>query len=563
MPYDFNDLLDDPIATAEISKFVGMDGYTKPTQLPDGIHAILENRVVSSNGKCNVRPGFGSLGGDAIRSGYTSLVQGARFFSNGASRWLASVCNKNLHLWDGSVMGSAVGGWNASNTTGMVSVEWFNNRLYLADGSQRIFEFDGTNFTQLNGGSDPAIGAGILCAHAGRLFASGFGSNPVSIRASSILNAGTGQWDAANYSFNLGNDYDPVTCMVSMFRNWLVVFKENSIWMLNADPAATMPTGTLGAYVSPTASWWQKNEITRGMGCVGPRAAVRAGGDCWFWSNDGIRSIKSALGTEDSFEIVPPMSQPIQSLINRVNQNSLKSICAGHYREYVFFAAPLDSATVPNYVFVYNMRLGTWTGFWTGLSVTCFEVTRFDSVAQRLVIGTGNARLQQWKDLENIFLENTFTDDGVDIRSTVRTCSVDYGDIESTKDGDYFQITFDPAYSLGVSVFVYLDEVLSRAYSLGQIVVQNQLPLNLPFNLAQHGSVLTDYGDGSVMQSIVQNRLPLSLPFNLAQTKQFRVKQNIDSLGTFHSIALEIRSESGNNTLVSASVGAYLNSVRD
>ena len=38
-------------------------------------------------------------------------------------------------------------------------------------------------------------------------------------------------------------------------------------------------------------------------------------GDCWFWSADGLRSIKGAVGTEGAFEIVNPLSQPLQELV--------------------------------------------------------------------------------------------------------------------------------------------------------------------------------------------------------------------------------------------------------
>jgi hypothetical protein len=598
MPWETTSILDQPLAYERVRRFSGMNGYERPTLLPDDICARMVNRLVTDNGACKTRPGFDSLGapfspnlipgpatyngsgyyqaavltagqryywtktaddiylengGESLyASGYFTAqstllqlngtpttpltctvraaeysaypIQGLCFHYRLASQRLVAVINRNWYEWDGSAWSAAVSGWQAVNATRAVSIAQLNAKLYVADGSQRIFEYDSTGptFTELSGPNDPPAAASILVAHAGRVFAAGWTDGvtaPNVIRASNLRAAGTGSWDAVNFETVLTPDYAPVKAMVSMQRNWLAVLHENSIHMMETSPLAS------------TAADWNKQEISRELGCVGPRAALNVAGDCWFWSADGLRSIKGAVGTEGAFEIVNPLSQPLQELVERVNPLAVAKIAMHRYKEFVFIDVPLDSATENDHTLVFNVRLGQWMGYWTGCAATIRTTTYFSGAPNQMVAGLSTARVVQWKDTEDQDDTTTYQDDGLDIPTTLRLKSWDFQEPESAKSGDFYVLWFDAAFAVNCSVAVAYDTDEQRV--------------------------------DTIEEDEAQNSLPLSLPFDLADERYRRAVRHLDSLGDFHEMYLEITTTAGNCVLVAATCAAFVQSVRD
>lgn len=524
MPWESTTILDQPLAYERVRRFSGMNGYERPTLLPDDICARMVNRLVTDNGAVKTRPGFDSLGNAVIYSGYTTRIQGLAFHYRLASQRLVAVCNRNWHEWNGSAWSAAVAGWQAANATRDVSLAQLDAMLYVADGSQHIYQYDSTGptFTQLNGVNDPPAAAAILVAHAGRIFAAGWNDGvtaPNIIRASDLRAAGTGNWDPVNFETVLTPDYSPLKAMVSMQRNWLAVLHENSVHMVETPPTAT------------AASQWVKQEISRELGCVGARAALNVAGDCWFWSADGLRSIKGAVGTEGAFEIVNPLSQPLQELVERVNPLAVSKIAMHRYKEFVFIDVPLDTETENSATLVFNVRLGQWMGYWTGCAATVRTTTYFSGVANQLVGGTSAARVTQWKDTSDQDADDTYEDDGGNIATTLRLKSWDFQEPESAKSGDFYVLWFDAAVTLNCNVTINYDTEDQRT------------------------DTLEDDED--------QNALPLELPFDLAEERYRRRVRHMDSLGDFHEMFLEITTTSGNCVLVAATCAAFVQSVRD
>jgi len=521
-------MVDLPLSYERVRRFSGMDGYERATLLPDDMCALMVNRLTTDNGKCKTMPGFDSLGSAVIATGYTTRVQGLFFHTRLTDQRLVAVCNSYFHEWNGSSWSAAVAGWRAGgaspSATRDVSIAQLNAKLYLADGSQRLFEYDSTGptFTQLNGATDPPAGASILVAHASRIFAGGWNDGitaPGTIRASSLRAAGTGDWNAVTFETVLAPDYSPLRAMVSMQRNWLAVFHENSIYMVETPPLAT------------TAADWNRQEISRELGCVGPRAALNVAGDCWFWSADGLRSLKSAVGTEGAFEIVNPITQPLQEIVERVNPLAVSRIALHRYKEFVFIDVPLDTATENNCTLVFNVRLNRWMGYWEGVAATLRTTTYFSGAANQLVGGTSAARVIQWKDTADQDAEGTYQNDGVDIPTTLRLKSWDFQEPESAKSGDFYVLWFDAAFSLNCSVQVNYDTEEQR--------------------------------NDTIVEDEAQNQLPVNLPFNLAEERYRRRVRHLDSLGDFNEMYLEITTTAGNVVLVAATCGAFVQSVRD
>jgi hypothetical protein len=144
-----------------------------------------------------------------------------------------------------------------------------------------------------------------LTSHTQRLFCvSADTSNlPDTLYFSDILDGES--WDPAG-SVRVGGDGDPITGLYSWFANKLIVFKQRSIWAVDADPLQDPAD-------------WVISLISGNIGCVSHRSIAATGADVLFLSRDGIRSLAQIqAGTQTDVGL--PLSAPISDIINRIDK---------------------------------------------------------------------------------------------------------------------------------------------------------------------------------------------------------------------------------------------------
>jgi hypothetical protein len=482
MPFTQTQVLDEEPAVEKMEGIVGVDSFTRNTILPNEISPVMENAITKDNAQPQTRYGFISLNDAAFDA---AKAQGLGWFDayvNGAAvQLLVVAANAAMYKWDGAAK-TALAGYTPSNATALVEMAMGINKLYLVDGVQDLFSFDGTTFAKIdstapanqNSAGGPPKAAGIILWHTGlkRLLLSGVATNPDTVWASDILNASLGAWDWIKWSFQAsGGEGEAVTALFELPQGTLGVGKSNSI-KIYSTPAGAASIGN-----------WELIYEAKGIEIVGKRAFVCAGNDTHIFTQEGVRSIARMAGSGGDFEVSAPLSQPMQTYINRINWAYASKIAGTKYKNFILWAVPLDNATEPDYVLVYNIRLNAWCGVWKSLSPCCFGRTAFAAV-ERLVLGDNNGRVKVWKDYADETLSATFQDDATDIATLFRTKSFCFAEPESPKDGEFYWAEFSPDSQGLVSVGIYLDETLARTdvHNLAQI--QNQLPVNLPFDLA-------------------------------------------------------------------------------
>jgi hypothetical protein len=479
--------LDDPVLTETCpdrpespAGFAGVDSFSRPTLLPPYIFQKIQNGRTTDNGELRTRYGFDAINSAAWDS---NKVQGLAWFdiSNGSTRLLVGCVNQALYKWDGAVK-TAISGYTATSTSVLVEMIMGLDRLYLIDGTQDLFYYDGTNVQNVpsttptpgsNGGNAPK-GASIGCWHTNRLFLAGFSGLPDTIFASDILD--TSVWNWAAFSFRAGGgESDDIVALVPMQGSLLAVLKRNSVYIYDTDP------------LESSAANWTRVFGARDIGCVGKRAWVKVGNDVHFFTQEGVRSIARAANANGDFQVELPISLPMQTYINRINWAQASKITGGKYRNFIVWFVPLDTSTEPDHMMVYNIRYQKWCGVWTGISPTAFNVSRFGD-SQRMIIGDSSGRVWQWKDYANEELATTFQDtigsSTTEIATRYTLKAFTFGEPESPKDGEFYWAEFAAA-SEGIAyVDIYPDETLARTDTHNLEQVQNQLPVNLPFDLA-------------------------------------------------------------------------------
>jgi hypothetical protein len=235
----------------------------------------------------------------------------------------------------------------------------------------------------------------LFCASADtNISPSGRPSNsnfPDTLYFSDILDGET--WDPAG-SVRVGGDGDPITGLYSWFANKLLVFKERSIWAVDADPQADPAD-------------WVISLISGNVGCVSHRSIAAVGADVLFLARDGVRSLAQIqAGTQTDVGL--PLSAPIGDIMSQIDRQKYQYCDAVYWNNRYLLAVPknLDQVQNSEYnillengnelisegganlvtnimhnntVYVYHLLAKAWLGEWNNWQVTDFIPTSFSS----------------------------------------------------------------------------------------------------------------------------------------------------------------------------------------
>lgn len=488
MPRHFIDEIDDQLAFERMESFGGgMDAFTPATLIAPNAYVYSENILVPDNLRPRTRPGADTLG-----STRGARIQGLIYFDTPSTEQLLAGAGTKIYAWGGSSWTEATG-WTLNDADLNFAAAQGIDTVLFSDGVQQMRTWNGAAWSSALGSTpgDPPVGATILCWHAGRMFAAGFpgsvaGKENDAIWVSTRLAYGSGNWDGVARQFRVGGgEGDPILALASMQNFKLVVGKENSIWIVTADPTAE--PANFSASVAG-------DKLTDGLGICGRRAGCVYGNDFLFMARRvGVHSVQRMIAAAGQYQLSAPLSEPIQPYIDRINWSFAHLIAAKKYKELALFSVPLDSSTVPNTVLVWNGRLGKWTGIWTGWTANSFEVTRFSGV-NRLVYGDNTGLVRQWKDFSDAADDNTYLEDGAVIPTKLWTRSVLFGEPINNKSAYHAEVRFGVSNAL-VNVTAVADSADLKLWTVDARQKGVDLPIaELPFDLADPSTVAARKG---------------------------------------------------------------------
>jgi hypothetical protein len=323
----------------------------------------------------------------------------------------------------------------------------------------------------------PPAGISLLVWHTERLVASGITNTPDTIFFSQILDGGT--WDQLNWSIRVGaSDSDAITSITGWTNYNLLVLKQHSSWIVGCDPQ-----------IEPAA--FQINRVHDRIGSMSPRTVCQVGTDIFFLSDScQVHSIKNILASEQQKEVGPALSYPVQDILDRINRSAIETATAFHWRNRYILAVPLDAATNPNYVLVFNTLTNSWSGVWTGIKPLYFT-SRLDGKTQKLCFAQSDWSVVDWMDYVTLSQETgiAFQDQGIDYPSNVTTRAFSWNDPICTKTG--LNVEFECNKSMAeVTVNVIRDDMIPVYFeAFATVQTSLVLPLTLPFQLPQSGVV--------------------------------------------------------------------------
>jgi hypothetical protein len=325
-----------------------------------------------------------------------------------------------------------------------------NDRLYLSNGVDTMRTWNGADWADLGSGSTNAPKATILVWMTSRLVAAGIAAEPDAVYFSDILDTGEGHWPVTGRIRIGAGDGDPIVGLVEWGKTQLVVLKRSSVWLVGCDPQLNV-------------SQFPIDRLSDSVGCVARRTVTRVGNDVWFLSDAGVQSVRRVLTSEEN-EVTLPLSEPVQDVLDELNEDALGTACAMFERNRFLLAVPTGEADYPNLVLPYNTQVQGWMGRWTGWSPTCFAVSRFGG-KKRIQFGQADGRVMRWRDYASEPGETMadYQDDGVDYATEIATRAYLFGSARHWKQGVELEAEFNDSRAGAVSVTPVLDEAEADA----------------------------------------------------------------------------------------------------
>ena len=510
MPY-YSDNLDDLLAIAGSQSFDGgqVSGIT-PNLIGDNQASELVNMTISPSGNLESRMGVEQMSAN-LSAG--STVQGMHYFDTPSIESLFVASNGTVFRSTASSTFSTTGG-TVINQSAEVDFSQFNNRMYFTDGSSNLHFSDGTttyrqgtsilsiavtnvgsgynsgtptvtvaapnlaygttatatpvmhnntvgtiNVTNAGSGytSAPAItitggggsgatavasvsalapsGLRLVRQFTNRIFAVGTGTNRNTLYASDILDAEV--WKSTNSIIVGGDDGEDIVAIQPFYDYEILVFKPNKIYLVTADPTAT------------TAAGWTVRLLNDRIGCVSGRSVNFVNKDVFFLANDGIRSVARSV-TDDFYIVGTPVSEPVKNIIARINKNYVTLCNAAFYNNRYYLAIPLDTATTPNYILVYNALFNSFEGLWS-IAASRMVITNFSSGysinALKLAIGSPTSKVGHYAGYRDADSSDPTTnyvdyDTSGTYTSSVTSKAYEFEDRISQKFGSHYEIEF-------------------------------------------------------------------------------------------------------------------------
>lgn len=153
------------------------------------------------------------------------------------------------------------------------------------------------------------------------------------------------------FKLNTGAN-DKVIALYPFNTTTLIVFKERSI----------LAVENLYGDLSTT----RLTEVTREFGCVSQASIASTGSDILFLSQRGVISLKQTeYGISQS--VVLPLSDPIQDVIEEIDQAHWNKACGAYYNNRYILSVPVEGGDGTNTrTLVYNFLNQSWEGYWEG-----------------------------------------------------------------------------------------------------------------------------------------------------------------------------------------------------
>lgn len=183
-------------------------------------------------------------------------------------------------------------------------------------------------------------------------------------------------YDAILDDFKVAGTSDKITRLFPFRQSTLVIFKEQTIWLLSNFTNTTVSDGSGGTIVIPGPYNAQLEIVSSTLGCIAPRGVTLVGGEPWFPDRTGLYALEEVF--QENLKASPvPLTDLIQPLWDRINWSVADKIVAAVHGIRHYLAVPLDDSEVNNAVIVTNTETRGQESIDTWDAASGFQIDRF------------------------------------------------------------------------------------------------------------------------------------------------------------------------------------------
>ena len=354
-----------PKVDYQVEYFGDLDTTTDPSSVQDQNAVDNLNVVFDSTRSVMSRPGYTKL----LTTKTPSFIGGMfPLYQSTGIRQLVYASNTNLYIYNnagGSTQLVPGAGAPANFTPNLVwSFDEYLDSVYGGDGVDSLIAYNGTNYSVANSGISPQY----VKTHTNRIYCVNKNSstlyfsdagNPTSFPVNNFIQINT-------------NDGQNITGLSELLSN-LVIFKDESVWILTGEPLGAGNTTTIGNL--------QIRQANSSVGCSAFRTIQRVDQVIFFMHYSGIYVLQNY-----SVALVSPLLNA--TFLTGMNPGYINT-CYGIYnssRKKYILGYPSAVSTVPDSAIVWD-GIARQYSRWDHLPGSCAINYKFSGQSESIFMG--------------------------------------------------------------------------------------------------------------------------------------------------------------------------------
>lgn len=346
----------------EVPFFGGLDTTSDPTGMSEEMSPDCLNVIYDTIHSVGSRTGYIKL----LTTSLTNFIGGMYpYYKSDGTRQLIYQSGQNWYKYNNAGGSTLISGIPANFTNNQQwSLDAYGDSLYGGNGTDSLIVYNGTTYSVANSGITPQFVKvhknRIYCANknSSTLYFSDAG-NPTSFPVNNFIQINT-------------NDGQNITGITDILDN-LVIFKDESVWILTGEPLGAGNTTTIGNL--------QLRQANSPVGCSAFRTIQKVDQTIFFMHYTGIYALQNY-----SVQLLSPqLNTTFKSGMNQGFINLCWGLYSSQEKKY-FIGYPSSANTTPNMVIMYDLLVKQYA-LWDDIPGGCAVNFKFTGVQNTICLG--------------------------------------------------------------------------------------------------------------------------------------------------------------------------------
>lgn len=311
------------------------------------------------------------------RKGYTKLLTtptssfiGGMYslYQSTGTRQLVYASSNHLYKYDNAGGSTVLTGTPATFTSDKQwSMDEYQDSIYAGNGSDNLIAYNGTSYTIANA----AISPQFVKVHKNRVYCANKNSSTLYFSDAGNPNS----FPVNNFILINTNDGQNITGISEIMDN-LIIFKDDSVWILTGEPLGAGNTTTIGNL--------QLRQANGTGGCSAFRTICKVGQTLVFMHHTGIYALQNY-----SYQLISPLlNKTFKQSMNQTIINQCWAVYSSQEKKYIL-GYPNSSSNTPDKAIVYDFLTKNYS-MWDHIPGSCAVTFKFSGTDETVCMGDPN-----------------------------------------------------------------------------------------------------------------------------------------------------------------------------